>query len=117
MPGAIVIGAGPGLGAAIAERLAREGLPISLVARDSAGAVAIASPLQDRGVAVLPLEADIIDETALRSAIDRSLHDFGVPDVVVYNAALIRSDAPGELTANKHVDAYRVNVLGALIGQ
>ena len=33
MPGAIVIGAGPGIGTSVAERFAREGLPVSVLAR------------------------------------------------------------------------------------
>lgn len=33
MPGAIVIGAGPGIGTSVARRLAREGLPVAVLAR------------------------------------------------------------------------------------
>jgi short-subunit dehydrogenase len=33
MPGAVIIGAGPGIGEAVARRFAREGLSIALVAR------------------------------------------------------------------------------------
>ena len=114
MSGAVVIGAGPGLGAAIAHRFAREGLPITLIARNRDAAEGIAARVRDDGVPALPLQADVTDENALRSAIDRSVEEFGVPDVVVYNAALIRSDAPGDLTAKQYADAYAVNVVGAL---
>ncbi len=114
MAGAVVIGAGPGLGAAIARRFARAGFPITLIARNRDAAEGIAARLREHGVPVLPLEADVTDEDALRSAIDRSVDEFGVPDVVVYNAALIRRDAPGEMTAQQHLDAYAVNVVGAL---
>ena len=114
MSGAVVIGAGPGLGAAIAHRFAREGFPITLIARGRDAAAGIAARVRERGVPVLPLQADVADEDALRSAIDRSVDEFGVPDVVVYNAALIRRDAPGDLTAKQYADAYAVNVVGAL---
>lgn len=33
MPGAVVIGAGPGIGRSVARRFARQGLPIALIAR------------------------------------------------------------------------------------
>jgi NAD(P)-dependent dehydrogenase (short-subunit alcohol dehydrogenase family) len=112
--GAVVVGAGPGLGAAIAHRFAREGFPITLIARNRDAAESIAARVRERGVPVLPLKADVTDEDALRSAIDQSVHEFGVADVVVYNAALIRRDAPGDLTAKQHLDAYAVNVVGAL---
>jgi NAD(P)-dependent dehydrogenase (short-subunit alcohol dehydrogenase family) len=112
--GAVVVGAGPGLGAAIAHRFAREGFPITLIARGRDAAEQIAARVWERGVPVLPLRADVTDEDALRSAIDRSVEEFGVPDIVVYNAALIRSDALGDLTAKQYADAYAVNVVGAL---
>lgn len=114
MSGAMVIGAGPGLGAAIALRFAQEGYPISLIARGRDAAQEIAAAVRERGVPALPLQADVTDEGALRSAIDRSVEEYGVPDVLVYNAALIRSDAPGDLTAKQYADAYMVNVVGAL---
>ena len=114
MSGAVVIGAGPGLGSAIAHRFAREGYPIAVIARSRDAVARIADEVRERGVPVLPLEADVTDENALRSAIDRSVEEFGVPDVVVYNAALIRRDAPGDLTARQYTDAYAVNVVGAL---
>jgi len=112
--GATVIGAGPGLGAAIAHRFAREGLPITLIGRRRDAAEEIAVRVREGSVPVLPLQADVTDEDALRSAIDRSVEAFGVPDVVAYNAALVRSDAPGDLTAKQYADAYAVNVVGAL---
>ena len=48
MPGAIVIGAGPGIGIAVARRLAREGLPVGVIARSQA-TVDAASPRSSRG--------------------------------------------------------------------
>lgn len=114
MSGAVVIGAGPGLGAAIAHRFAQEGFPITLIARGRDAAGEIADRVRERGVPALPLQADVTDEDALRSAIDRSVEEYGVSDVMVYNSALIRSDAPGDLTAKQYADAYMVNVVGAL---
>jgi NAD(P)-dependent dehydrogenase (short-subunit alcohol dehydrogenase family) len=34
--------------------------------------------------------------------------------VVVYNAAIIQPDAVGDLTARQHLDAWAVNVVGAI---
>ena len=38
----------------------------------------------------------------------------GVPDTLVYNAALIQWDPVGELSAAGHLDAWAVNVVGAI---
>ena len=42
------------------------------------------------------------------------VQELGVPAVLVYNAALIRADRPGELRYAQHQSAYAINVLGAI---
>jgi NAD(P)-dependent dehydrogenase (short-subunit alcohol dehydrogenase family) len=111
MTGAVIIGAGPGIGQSVARRFAREGMPVALVARSQQTVQAAASTIGGRS---MPLMADSTDEAALRAALDRAEDAFGVPDVVVYNAAIIQRDAPGELPAQGQLDAWAVNVVGAL---
>ncbi|MGO4749181.1 SDR family NAD(P)-dependent oxidoreductase, partial [Streptomyces sp. 2MCAF27] len=53
-------------------------------------------------------------EHALRTALDTAIEEFGLPDVVVYNAAIIQSDSLGELSVSAHLDAWAVNVVGAI---
>lgn len=112
MTSAVVIGAGPGIGLAVARRFAREGFDLALIARSKETVAAAVERLD--GVRALPLIADSGDETALRTALDTAAADLGAPDVVVYNAAVIRPDAVGELPLRAHLDTYAVNVLGAL---
>ncbi len=66
------------------------------------------------GGPAVPLTADVTNETALRSALDAAIDELGVPDAVVYNAAVIQQDAPGRLSARGQLDAWAVNVVGAL---
>lgn len=113
MPGAVILGAGPGLGRAIARRFAREGLPTTVLARSRSTVEAVTTTLTDLDVPVLGLSADCTDETALRVALDEAYAAFGAPDVVVYNAAIIQADTVGTLSAGDHLDAWAVNVLGA----
>ena len=113
MSGAVVIGAGPGLGAAVARRFAREDLPVALIARGPA-VVELAASFELAGHTALPLRADVTDGAALRAALDTAVATHGVPEVLVYNAAIIQRDRPGELTREQHLDAWSVNVLGAL---
>ncbi|WP_129840926.1 SDR family NAD(P)-dependent oxidoreductase [Streptomyces sp. RFCAC02] len=114
MPGVVVIGAGPGIGQAVARRFARAGLPAAVIARTRRTATAVADAVGDVGPRVVPLTADSTDETALRAALDAAAEELGPPDAVVYNAALIRPDRPGELSVRAHLDAWAVNVVGAL---
>lgn len=114
MSGAIVIGAGPGLGAAIARRLAGEGLPVALIARHGEAIGEIAAEISAREATAVALTADAADEGALRSALDQAIGMIGPPECVVYNAAVIRADAPGELSGEQLLSTFAVNVVGAL---
>jgi NADP-dependent 3-hydroxy acid dehydrogenase YdfG len=114
MAGAVVLGAGTGIGQAVAARFARGGLPVTIVARSRPTLDAVASAIAGDTPDVLALTADVTDENGLRAALDEAAARFGVPDVVVYNAALIRPDAPGELGVAGQLEAWSVNVLGAL---
>ncbi|GAA3697839.1 SDR family oxidoreductase [Nonomuraea antimicrobica] len=106
MPGALIIGAGPGIGRSVAHRFARERLRVALVSRTG-------STLDLEGASAY--RADCADEDELRAALDAAVGELGTPDVVVYNAAIIRPDSPGEANARAQLDAWAVNVVGALV--
>ncbi|MFI6433325.1 SDR family NAD(P)-dependent oxidoreductase [Rhodococcus oryzae] len=114
MPSAVIIGAGPGIGQAVGGRLAREGLAITLIARNERTLGAVAEAVAPHGVPVVTLEADSTDQAALNAALDKAISGHGLPDIVVYNAAIIQADAPGELSVRGHMEAWAVNVVGAL---
>lgn len=115
MAGALIVGAGPGLGSALARRFAREGLPVALIARSTQTLTSVAAEVDGLGGRVSTFPADSTDEPALRGAIESATVQQGVPDVVVYNAALIRPDTLTEATMRAHLDAWAVNVVGALL--
>jgi NAD(P)-dependent dehydrogenase (short-subunit alcohol dehydrogenase family) len=116
--GAVVVGAGRGIGSAVAARFARGGMPVAVVARSRTTVDAVAAHVAESSGSdareVLALAADVSDESALRTALATAAERAGVPDVVVYNAALVRPDAPGELSAADQLAAWSVNVVGAL---
>ncbi|MGW6202625.1 SDR family NAD(P)-dependent oxidoreductase [Streptomyces sp. NPDC055089] len=110
----MVIGAGPGIGRSVARRFARQCLPIALIARTARTLAEVTEAVSSLGVPVIALTADSTDETALRAALDSATAEFGLPDVVVYNAAIIQPDTPGQLSAHAQLDAWAVNVVGAI---
>ncbi len=114
MPGVVIIGAGPGIGLSVARRFAREGVPVALIARSENSLKTVADAVAPTGVPVVTSTADSADEAALRSALDTVIERVGVPDAVVYNAAVIRPDRAGELSVRAHQDAWAVNVVGAI---
>jgi NAD(P)-dependent dehydrogenase (short-subunit alcohol dehydrogenase family) len=114
MSGVIVIGAGPGVGLSVARRFAREGCGVGVVARSRSTVDWARSSLDGLGATAHGLVADATDESGLRDALDQLVGRMGVPEVVVYNAAVIQWDAIGDLTASEHLDAWAVNVVGAV---
>jgi NADP-dependent 3-hydroxy acid dehydrogenase YdfG len=107
-----VIGAGPGIGAAVARRFARAGLPVGLIARKPETIAATRATM--RGAVTAEALADAADEHALRAALGAVAGELGPIDVLVYNAGLIRQDVPGELSTAEHQYAWAVNVVGAI---
>jgi short-subunit dehydrogenase len=115
VPGLLIVGAGPGIATAVATRFGRAGMPVTLIARREATLADAQARLAAAGVTdVLTVAADAADPVRLDAALDRAIDARGTPDVLVYNAGWIRFDRPGELDRQGHLDAYAVNVLGAL---
>jgi NAD(P)-dependent dehydrogenase (short-subunit alcohol dehydrogenase family) len=109
---AIVIGVGPGIGVAVARRVSRGGLHVGVIARaPETVAAALAALPHDAAHGVA---ASATDEAGLRRALDEIADRLGPPELLVYNAAWVRRDAIGELTAAQHLDAWAVNVVGAI---
>ncbi len=114
MAGVIIVGAGPGLGLSVARRFARDGHPVGLIARARSTVEAALADLAGSGVSLDGATADVASEPAIRAALDQIVDHLGLPDVVVYNAAKIQSDVIGELSAQEHLEAWAVNVVGAI---
>jgi len=70
MPGAIIIGAGPGIGVSVARRFARAGFPIGVVARSHPTVDAAVAALAENNVDTHGATADAADESSLRAALD-----------------------------------------------
>jgi 3-oxoacyl-[acyl-carrier protein] reductase len=85
---ALVTGASRGIGAAIARRLAGDGLAVAAVARSRASLESLAQELGDAGGRVEPIAADLADPTAADRVAREVLERFGRLDVLVHNAGV-----------------------------
>jgi len=111
----LLIGAGPGLGMAIARRFAVGGYRVTLVARSADRLGDLADSLSETGAEIGTVEADAGDPEGLRARMTELYRGEGAPGVIIYNAVM---GAPDQLlTANPaHLQAaYAVDVIGAIV--
>jgi NAD(P)-dependent dehydrogenase (short-subunit alcohol dehydrogenase family) len=109
-----IVGAGPGLGSALARRFATEGRPVALVAKRRDVLDACRSELERFGVKTCAAKADVVDLAALERAFTSIESAVGIPDVVIYNASIYQSEPALELADETLRLALDVHVVGAL---
>jgi short-subunit dehydrogenase len=115
-PVCFIVGAGPGIGAALAEAFAGEGYDIALLARGPSKLRELCAELTRKtGRCVTAYAADAGDEISLKQGLDIARADFGDPQVLIYNAAATVLDAPTQVPVERLVEEFRVNVAGALV--
>ncbi|NJK81573.1 MAG: SDR family NAD(P)-dependent oxidoreductase [Chloroflexaceae bacterium] len=110
-----IVGAGPGVGQAVARRFALAGFQIALVARRPAVLEQQATELQASGATAQTFPADATDPAALQAAFQQIHAQMGAPAVLVYNAAVIRDGMPSDTAYENLINDFRVNVAGALV--
>lgn len=110
----VVVGAGPGVGAALARRFAREGYAVALVARTAGTLEQLAAELEDAGATVLWAAVDITDQPALTKAIEGFAERLGRIDVLHFNPSVFRHADPLHLRSEELLEDVRVGVAGLL---
>lgn len=80
-----LIGAGPGLGAAVARRFGLEGFDIALISRNQEHLDALAADLKHDGVNARGFAADVRDRQALTAALDAAASVLGPIEVLQYS--------------------------------
>ena len=87
----IVTGASRGIGAAVAERLAKDGFTVVInYSGDTKSAEALARKIEGNGGRALTAKADVSDPTAVRGMFDAAEAAFGGVDVLVNNAGIMK---------------------------
>jgi 3-oxoacyl-[acyl-carrier protein] reductase len=88
---AIVTGASRGIGAAVAARLAKDGLAVVInYSGDVKSAEALAGRIEAGGGRALAIKADVSDPKAVREMFERTEQVFGGVDVLINNAGIMK---------------------------
>jgi len=107
---ALVTGAGNGIGRAIAQRLALEGMQVAVLDCDGASAQTVAAEIS--GLAVT---ADVTSPTGLAAAVDTVLARLGRVDVLVNNAGIAWMGPALDMPLEALQAMLRVNVEGVFL--
>jgi NAD(P)-dependent dehydrogenase (short-subunit alcohol dehydrogenase family) len=113
-PVTLILGMGPGLSAALADRFARGGHAVVGLARNPDKSGDLVSRLAAQGHHVELRAADAGDFDGLRTAIAAAERDAGPVEALVYNAYRASFAPPSAVRPEDAVDDFRVNVAGAL---
>jgi short-subunit dehydrogenase len=111
----LLVGAGPGLGLAIAHRFAAGGYRVTLVARSTDRLGELVRSLDETGAEINTVEADASRPEELRARMTELYNEEGAPGVVIYNAVLGAPDQLLSSTVSHLQEAYAVDVIGAVV--
>src|SRR5213083_2937532 len=113
---ALVTGGARGLGAGMAEALARAGAAVAVAdIREDIGK-ATADALAQSGVTARFVPLNVTNEASWEAAITRTIHELGGLDIVVNNAGIEISELIVDLNPQNVLRMLEVNVLGAALG-
>jgi NAD(P)-dependent dehydrogenase (short-subunit alcohol dehydrogenase family) len=109
----VIVGFGPGISTAVADKFGAEGFAVTLVARNQTSLEAGVQALKAKGVNAAAFAADAGDPGAIRAAIGKSRDVFGPVTVIHWNA--ISGAEAGDLMA-ADPDAVRAVFDVAVVG-
>jgi len=92
-----VVGAGPGLGRAIARRFGSAGHPVALVSRSQDKLEAIAASLRGEGITASVFPADVTDVPGLTATLSAAAAELGRIGVMSYSPGATWDHAPGRV--------------------
>ena len=113
---AIVTGASRGIGAAIAERLARDGASVVVNFMDSAAkASAVVGRIEGAGGKAAAIQADVSKAADVQRLFDESVAQFGKVDILVNNAGIPLYKMVAEITEAEFDRILATNVKGVFL--
>jgi 3-oxoacyl-[acyl-carrier protein] reductase len=110
---AIVTGASRGIGAAIAERLARDGFAVIVNYMSSAGpAEELVRKIADSGGRAMAFKADVSEPAAVKAMFEAAESQFGGVDVLVNNAGILMQSDIAKATDEDFDKIVAINLKG-----
>lgn len=113
---ALVTGGSRGIGAAIARRLASDGAAVAITYSNAKqSAEEVVRSIESAGGRALAIQADNVDASAVKSAVNETVKSFGGLDVLVSNAGIAIFKPLDELSLDEFDRIVAVNIRAVFI--
>lgn len=112
---AVIAGVGPGLGAALARKFAREGCAVGLLARSGYYLRVLAEELRGVGVRALPLSTDLTDAEAVTNAFVQVRAELGPVSILINHVGSAVWGGFNELTVEGFKSSWERCALAAFL--
>jgi 3-oxoacyl-[acyl-carrier protein] reductase len=112
---AIVTGAARGIGAAIARRLAADGMAVGVVDLDAQGSARTTNAIIESGGSAVAIGADVADESAAANAVQRTAAELGPVTVLINSAGIIRDNLIFKMSTDDWDAVMGVHLRGAFL--
>ena len=113
---AIISGGARGMGAEEARMFAREGAKVVIGDLLETEGMAVAAEIGETGGDALFVNLDVTDEASWQSAVEAAVERFGKVDILVNNAAILRTQGLLETTEEIWDEVMDINVKGTFLG-
>jgi 3-oxoacyl-[acyl-carrier protein] reductase len=112
---ALITGAGRGIGAATAQRLAADGAHVTVADVDLSTASETARRLEEAEAQALAVACDVANPADVQVAVDQTVERFGRLDILVNNAGIIRDNLLFKMSDEDFDAVLAVHVRGAFL--
>jgi len=113
-PVAVIAGIGPGLGAALVRRFARE-YRVAMIARSADYLNQLGAETQAAGGHAAGYPSDVGAADQVAATFEKIRRELGVPEVLIYNAAAGPFGALAEISPEQFENSWRISTFGAFL--
>ncbi|NJL15135.1 MAG: SDR family NAD(P)-dependent oxidoreductase [Microscillaceae bacterium] len=114
-PICIIAGMGPGVSMGVAQLFAQKGYALLMLARNLAKLEKYAADFKAQGHTAYAASVELSHFENLRQQFPQLLAQYGPPEVLVYNAAVLRQGVPSQMRAEDLLQDFQINVGAALV--